>query len=261
MYDVCQVFKELQQNFQRSRLILLEVITARETALRKLNLMKQGPIAGGMEEKYSINEIDDNESRGRRLRHYSAIRSQVIMSAVNFLGDKDPQRILKGSSPKEIIDASRELVCDLFGEEKLREFTSDVCKSFAQIENIQNIESSDQGTVLTVRLRKMIQVSQGLLKTLLASFLAVTPHSMATERVVSHYNRVKTEDKACLKQTTINNVLQISLNGKGTVLFDPREAVAEFLKRKSRRNSQPDTELFKDRVYMRTFYRESSGCL
>jgi hypothetical protein len=80
---------------------------------------------------------------------------------------------------------------------------------------------------------------------------------MATERVVSHYNRVKTEDRACLKQTTINNVLQISLNGKGTVLFDPREAVAEFLKRKSRRNSQPDTELFKDREYMRKFYRES----
>jgi hypothetical protein len=135
----------------------------------------------------------------------------------------------------------------------------DVCKSFGQIENIQNIESSDQGTVL--RLRKMIQVSQGLLKTLLASFLAVTPHSMVTERVVSHYNRVKTEDRACLKQTTINNVLQISLNGKGTVLFDPREAVAEFLNRKSRRNSQPDTELFKDREYMRKLYRESSGCL
>ena len=166
------MFKELQQNFQRSRLILLEVITARETALRMLNLMKQGPIAGGMEEKYSINEIDDNESRGRSSRHYSAIRSELIMSAVRFLGDRlqmedgtiaNITRILKASSPKEIIDASRELVCDLFGEEKLREFTSDVCKSFRQIENIQNIESSDQGTVLTVRLRKMIQVSQGLL--------------------------------------------------------------------------------------------------
>jgi hypothetical protein len=43
--------------------------------------------------------------------------------------------------------------------------------------------------------------------------------------------------------------------------YDPREAVAEFLKRKSRRNSQPDTELFKDREYRRKFYRESSGCL
>jgi hypothetical protein len=75
------------------------------------------------------------------------------MSAVSFLGDRlqmedgtiaNITRILKASSPKEIIDASRELACDLFGEEKLREFTSDVCKSFRQIENIQNIESSDR---------------------------------------------------------------------------------------------------------------------
>ena len=60
----------------------------------------------------------------------------------------------------------------------------------------------------------------------------VTPHSMGTERVVSHYNRVKTEDRTTLKLETVNNILHISLNGKRTVFFDPREAVAEFLKRK-----------------------------
>ena len=53
--------------------------------------------------------------------------------------------------------------------------------------------SIDQGTGLALRLRKIIQVSQGLLETLLASFFSVTP-STATERVVSHYNRVKTDD-------------------------------------------------------------------
>ncbi len=56
---------------------------------------------------------------------------------------------------------------------------------------------------------------------------------MGTERVVSHYNRIKTEDRTSLKLETINNILHISLNGKGTVFFDPREAVAEFLKEKS----------------------------
>ena len=50
--------------------------------------------------------------------------------------------------------------------------------------------------------------------------------------MVSHYNRVKTEDRTSLKLETINNILHISLNGKGIVFFDPREAVAEFLKRK-----------------------------
>ena len=75
---------------------------------------------------------------------------------------------------------------------------------------------------------------------------------MATERVVSHYNQVKTDDtwQSIFEQATINNILQISLNGIGTASFHPREAVAEFLKR---RNSQPDTELFKDREYMNFF--------
>ena len=111
------------------------------------------------------------------------------------------------------------------------------------------------GTALSLRLRKMIQVSQGLFKKLLALFFfAVTPHSMGTERVVSHYNRAKTEDRTSLKLETINNVLHISLNGKGTVFFNPREAVAEFLKRKECRQSKPDTELFKcGRVYEKIF--------
>ena len=89
----------------------------------------------------------------------------------------------------------------------------------------------------------------------------VTPHSMGTKRVVSYYNRVKTEDRTSLKLETVNNILHISLNGKGTVFFDPREAVAEFLKRKERRQSKPDTELFKCREYMQKFFRDSSVCL
>ena len=44
-----------------------------------------------------------------------------------------------------------------------------------------------------------------------------------------------------------NGILQISLNGKDTTSFDPREVVVTFLKRKEHRNSQPDAELFRDR--------------
>ena len=48
-----------------------------------------------------------------------------------------------------------------FGDSKLREFTSDVCKSFGEIETIKNIDSDqshDSGAALSLRLRKMIQV-------------------------------------------------------------------------------------------------------
>ena len=34
--------------------------------------------------------------------------------------------------------------------------------------------------------------------------------------------------------------MQVSLNGKGTSVFDPRPAVYEFLKRKDRRNRIPN---------------------
>ena len=246
-------------------------MTARETALREFHLMEEGPIAGGMEEKHVIKGVEDDISRNSR--SHLAIRSEILLSAINFLGQRLEiesdgtiailTRILKASSSKEI-HVSRQFVCDIFGDSKLREFTSDVCKSFGEIERIKNIDSDqshDSGTALSLRLRKMIQISQGLFKKLLASFFSVTPHSMGTERVVSHYNRVKTEDRTSLKLETINNILHISLNGKGTVFFDPREAVAEFLKRKERQQSKPDTELFKCREYMKKFFRDSSGCL
>ena len=221
-------------------------MTARETALRELNLMREGPITGGMEEKHMIKDGQDDTLRHSR-SNSAIIRSEILLSAINFLGQRleiendgtvaNLTTILNASSPKEIIDASRQFVCDIFGDSQLREFTSDICKSFGDIERIKNIDSenTDSGTVLALRLRKMIQVSQGLFKKLLASFFAVTPHSMGTERVVSHYNRTS------LKLETINNILHISLNGKGTVFFDPREAVAEFLKRKERGQSKPDT--------------------
>ena len=269
MFDVCTIFKELQKKFQKSQLIILEVMTARETALREMNLMKEGPIAGGMEEKHTIKVSEDHASR--HSRSHSAIRSEILLSAINFLDQRlqmeddgtvaNITTILKATSCKEIIDASRQFVCDIFGVSKLREFTSDVCKFFGDIEEIENIDSDHTGTVLALRLRKMIQVSEGLFKKLLALFFAVTPHSMVTEHVVSHYNRVKTDDRASLKLKTINNILHISLHGKGTVFFDQREAVAEFLKKKERKNSTPDTELFKCRDYMKKFFRNSSWCL
>ena len=41
--------------------------------------------------------------------------------------------------------------------------------------NIDSDQSRDSGTALSLRLRKIIQVSQGLFKKLLASFFAVRP--------------------------------------------------------------------------------------
>ena len=63
MFDVCTIFKELQKKSQKSQLIILDVMTARETGLRELHLIEEGPIAGGMEEKHLIEGVEDDISR------------------------------------------------------------------------------------------------------------------------------------------------------------------------------------------------------
>ena len=61
-------------------------MTARETALRELRLIKEGPIAGGMEEKHMMQDVEDDISRHSRNR--TAIRSEILLSAINFLGQR-----------------------------------------------------------------------------------------------------------------------------------------------------------------------------
>ena len=112
-----------------------------------------------------------------------------------------------------------------------------------------------------LKLRKMKQASYGLLRKFLASFLTLTPHSMATERVVSHYNKVKTSGRASLKTESIYYCMHVPLNGKGTAFYDPRPAVSEFLKRKRRRSTEPTAEIYKERDFVKMFFKNDNGCL
>ena len=56
MGDVAKVFKNLQKNLQSDDLILTDVITCRDTAIRKLDFMSNAPYPGGCEEKYLEDE-------------------------------------------------------------------------------------------------------------------------------------------------------------------------------------------------------------
>ena len=78
---------------------------------------------------------------------------------------------------------------------------------------------------------------------------------MTTERIISHFNKIKTPGRISLNENTINDSLLISLNGTGTAHFDPRPAVAEFLKKKERRFREPDFETYKNRDFVSTFFR------
>ena len=144
----------------------------------------------------------------------------------------------------------------MFGSQVIGQFVSDVCSSWGKISEVKSVDVEDTGTVYALKLRKMTQASQGIMKKFLASFLTLTPHSMATERLV-----IKSVKRSSLHQETINGVMNISLNGIGTAYFDPRPAVFTFLKKKDRRNAQPCSELYKQRDFVRKFFQSDNGCL
>ena len=79
----------------------------------------------------------------------------------------------------------------MFGDEALEEFVGDVWASWRKISEMKEIATEDTVSIYALNLRKMTQASQGVKKQFLASFFTLTPHSMATERAVSHYNNIK----------------------------------------------------------------------
>ena len=274
IYDLCAIFQRIQKIFERSDLILPDIITARGAAIRNLIIMKEMPVPGRKEEHYLKNlELSREESKSLRQTNNQfvtsmrssddAVRVEIVQSAINFLNERmnieedgtihNLKKVLESKSAKEFIVSSRDLISQMFGDEVLEEFVGGVCASWSKISEIKDIALEDTGSIYALKLRKMAQASQGVMKQFLASFLTLTPHSMATERAVSHYNNIKTVRRTSLQQETINGVMHVSLNGKGTAFYDPRPAVFEFLRKKERSNRQPCDELYKDRDIIKFF--------
>ena len=99
MHDLCKTFKNLQKIFQKSDLIILDVLIARDAAIVNLNVMKEMPVPGGQEEKYLKNLHPGEECSAERnirktsqahgfvtaLRREDApIRVEIVQSATNF---------------------------------------------------------------------------------------------------------------------------------------------------------------------------------
>jgi hypothetical protein len=134
------------------------------------------------------------------------------------------------------------------------QLVSECCDIWEDIADLQDLnDTDDAGTKLGFRLRTIYQKSTGVLQFLLGSFLVVSPHSMGTERVVSHHNKLKSSHRESLTNETVNDRLIISVNGAGTASYDPRPAVAAFLKKKDRRFREP--QAYQTRDFIAKFFR------
>ena len=118
-------------------------------------------------------------------------------------------------------------------------------------------ENTNFGTMLSWRLRKLCHFTRNsmTLNKCLMALLVMVPHSMQTERMISVYNKIFNPNRQSMHIDTVKSRMFIALNGIGTTKYDPRKAVGEFLKRKDRRQREPDCDLYKKREYVAKFFR------
>lgn len=278
MGDITCIYAGLQKKCQHGSLIIPDVLTCRDQAVRKLRLMETVPFPGGQESKVPTSE---GESQSEEHRHNSnlfvitnrrsrdAVRTECIQSAINFLNKrlsleqdvivKAMTGIIRATSVQELLDEAKPLIETLFPE-RMAEFAEAVCESWEDINEVRHLPpGTDAGCAISTRLRQMLPRTTGLLQTVLAAVLAITPHSMQTERCVSNYNNFRSAHRLRMQPETVNCHLQVALNAVGTASFDPRPAVAEFLK-EDRRYREPDPDSYRKRPFMIKFFRED-GCL
>lgn len=281
MGDVLDIFRVMQQQMQRNDLILPDVLTCRDAAVRKLTLMEEKPFPGKREEKATENDDENYEEVCHRRvankfvtntrRQKQAIRTETVAAAKNFLAERlnieqektldSMRQLLTSETSQEFVDRGKHLVLQLFPN-KVAQFADEVCETWSVLEETLQASTlplgSDPGACLSNKLRKLITALREAktVQKLLAAIVTLSPHSMQTERIVSHYNTIHSDHRP-MKEATVNSRLLVSLNGGSIASYDPRPAVANFLKKKDRRMREP-TEAYKTREFAVKFFHGGS---
>ena len=76
-----------------------------------------------------------------------------------------------------------------------------------------------------------------------------------TERAVSHYNQIKSTHRLNTNTDTVLGRMLVSMNGVGVGGYDPRPAVAHFLRAKERRWGNPTPEVYAKQEFAKSFFR------
>ena len=275
MGDILEIFETLQKKLQRSDLFISDLLTVTGAAVKKLRLVKDGPFPGRREEKESCPTDSTSEDPTQRKsshkfvctnrRDARAIRLDVVQASHEYLSErmhpeqedviKDMKGLVISRNLGSFVEHGVRLVRRLFPDE-----ASDFADGAAeQWENMMNVpflpDGCDLGCKMTVRLREFLPVTTGSVQKVLASLAYMSPHSMQTERIVSHHNLVVDNHRTSMGEDTRNALLMVALNGLGTAYFDPRPAVVKFLD-KTRRCGAPDWDIYGQREFVRKFNRE-----
>jgi hypothetical protein len=270
MLDILRLLRDLQKTSQRSLITLPDILFEKDKIIGCLDLMCSEKYPGGFEERYSgeINVKDDNETQRchnanvTSRRSFSAIRQEVVCSARNFLSkrlsveqDKYVKEIvsfMNAQNSSDMINSVKDFVRNCFGIENLSKFCDDVMGMFAQ-HGALTFSLNDSGCAKLYEILRRSKPGSAL-SAVTQTFLTAVPHSMDPERMVSHHTELKSSKRSCTSRDTLNARLIIAINGTGTAHYDPRPAVALFLKKKDRRNRVPDEQLYKHHDFIKHFF-------
>ena len=151
MGDVLEIYQTLQKQFQRDDLIMSDILTCRDSALRKFQLMQNGPYPGKREiasQLRNTSEYDSNVREGRRVSHQyvttanrsvDEIRVEIVAAAYNFLVERlEPdqhdviskmKKMLSAYSINEFVESGQDICKHVFpGEEGL--FADGACEQW-----------------------------------------------------------------------------------------------------------------------------------
>lgn len=199
-------------------------------------------------------------------RLWPAVRNEIVLSCKEFLAQrlhedqeaflKNLNEFLNARTALQVIQAARNHVENLFGEDALSLFTDDVTSLFAA-EKLPPPLNMNNATAKLYHYLK-VSVYGSTFSKLVQSYICVTPHSSSTEKAVSIHTILKTNKQSCCSRETLNWRMCIALNGTGTAFYDPRPAVAKFSESKERRRKLPDEEIYKDRQDVKKFFSKDS---
>ena len=252
MGDILEIFTVLQKNFQRDSLLITDILTCCDAALRRLQLMEVLPYPGKLESfwKNGIEHLTEPErichnnfvttNRGNSL----AIRNEVVQAASEFLErclhteqeeiSEDIRQLLNINSLSVFVKAGISFVKCLFP----CRFADDSCEHWSKIKDVEFIpEGNDIGSNLSVHLGMLVPITTGIAHTIFAAIMSLSPHSMQTERIVSHHNIVASSARVSMTDDTIISRIFIAAH------YDPKAAVAYFLLQKNKETENQTLKL------------------
>ena len=213
------------KQFQDNNITLAEVEDVLGSAVGQLKMIREAPRVGGIEASVTHEEEEDEEPDGvtvgtwrvhhtlvtTRHRSTPAIRSEVVESSINFLserfglaGDELVSTIVALTTvdtPAAFIEAAKQLVAEMLGEGTLDNFTTEVFDAWPAYSRARQTAESRRE-----KLMQLLKVGEGTLQKLIAALLVTTPHSMATERAVSHYNIIKSTRRQAMSEETVMTI-------------------------------------------------------